>query len=81
MGLFNGSFAQLREILTDMLYCACVILASELSKLWEPIIYRKRDQIILLWICAFVREVLSFWLQTELILHYLGHSKQQFIII
>ena len=31
MGLFNGCFAQLCEIPTDMFYCA--ILASELSKL------------------------------------------------
>jgi len=81
MGLFNGCFAQLCKIPTDMFYCACAILASELSKLWEPIIRWKSDQIIPFWIWAFVQEGLPFWLQTELILHHLGHSKQQLINI
>ena len=76
MGLFNGCFTQLCKIPTDMFYCACAILASELSKLWEPVIYRKSDQIIPLWIWAFVREGLPLWLQIELILHHLGHSEQ-----
>ena len=89
MGLFNGCFAQLCKIPTDMFYCACAILASELSKLWEPIIYRKSDKIIPLsiwtfvWegLWTFVWEGLPFWLQTKLILHHLGHSKQQLISI
>ena len=81
MGLFNGCFAQLCKILTNMFYWARAILASELSKLWEPIICRKSDQIIPLWIWTFVRKCLPFWLQTELILHHLGHSQQQLISI
>ena len=64
-----------------MFYYACAILASELSKLWEPVICRKSDQIIPLWIRTFVREGLPFLLQTELILHHLSHSKQQLISI
>ena len=81
MGLFSGCFAQLCKIPTDMFYCACAILASKLGKLWELVICRKSDQIIPLWIWTFVREGLPFWLQTELILHHLGHSKQQLISI
>ena len=42
----NGCFAQLCKIPTDVFYCACAILASELSKLQEPIICRKSDQVI-----------------------------------
>ena len=64
-----------------MFYCACAILANELSKLWEPIICRKSDQIISFWIWAFIRKGLSFWLQTELTLHHLGHPQQQLICI
>ena len=37
---------QLHKIPTDMFYCAYAILASELSKLWEPVICRKIEQII-----------------------------------
>ena len=59
----------------------CAITASELSKLWEPIICRKSDQIIPLWIWAFVRKGQPFWLQTELIFHHLGHLQQQLISI
>ena len=60
-------------------YYACAILASELGKLWEPIIYRKSDQIIPFWIWAFVRKGQPFWLQTKLILHHLGHLQQQLV--
>ena len=81
MGLFNGCFTQLCKIPTNMFYCACVVLVSELSKLQEPIICRKSDQIIPFRIWAFVREGQPFWLQTELILHHLGHTEQQFISI
>ena len=81
MGLFNGCFTQLCEIPTDMFYCACAILASELSKLWEPLICRKTNQIIPLWIWVFVQKGQPFWLQAELILYHLGHLQQQLIII
>ena len=74
MGLFNGCFAQL-------FYCACAVLASELSKLWELVICWKSDQIIPFWIWVFVREGQPFLLQTELILHHLGHLQQQLISI
>ena len=50
-----------------------VLLASELSKLREPVICRESDQIIPFWIWAFVQEGQPFWLQTELILYHLGH--------
>ena len=66
---------------TDMFYCACAVLTSELGELWEPVICRKSDQIIPLWIWTFVRKGVPFWLQTELILHHLGHSEQQLISI
>ena len=79
MGLFNGCFAQLCKIPTDMFYYACTILTSELGELWEPIICRKSDQIIPFWIWAFVRKGQPFWLQTELILHHLGHLQQQLV--
>ena len=78
MGLFNRYFAQLCKIPTDMFYCACV-LASELSKLWKPVICRKSDQIIPSWIWAFVQEGQPFWFQTELILHHLSHLQQQLV--
>ena len=81
MGLFNGCFAQLCKIPTDMFYCACAILANELGKLWEPVISRKSDQIVPFWIWAFVQKGLPFWLQTKLILLHLGHFKQQLISI
>ena len=54
MSFFNGCFAQLCKILTNMFYCACAVLASELSKLWKPVICRKGDQIIPFWIWVFV---------------------------
>ena len=79
MGLFNGCLAQLCKIPTNMFYCACAVLASELGKLWEPIICGKSDQIIPLWIWAFVRIGQPFWLQTELIFHHLGHLQQQLV--
>ena len=79
ISLFNGCFAQLCKIPTNMFYRPCVVLSSELGKLWEPIICRKSDQIIPLWIWTFVRKGLLFWFQTELILHHLGHSEQQLI--
>ena len=81
MGLFNECFTQLCKIPTDIFYCACAILASELGKLQEPVICRKSDQIIPLWIWTFIRKGLPFWFQTELILHHLGHSEQQLISI
>ena len=62
MVLFNGCFTQLCKIPTDMFYYACAALASELSKIWEPVIYWKSDQIMPFWIWAFVREGQSFWL-------------------
>ena len=54
VSLFNGCFAQLCKIPTDMFYCAYAILASELSKLWKPVICRKSNQIIPFWIWTFV---------------------------
>ena len=62
-----------------MFYRAYTVLASELSKFWEPVIGGKSDQIIPLWIWAFVRKGQPFWLQAELILHHLGHLQQQLV--
>ena len=64
-----------------MFFCACAVLTSELGEFWEPVNYRKSDQIILFWIWAFVRKGHPFWLQTELILYHLGHLQQQLISI
>ena len=65
MGILNWCFAQLCKISTDMFYCACTVLTSELGELWEPVICRKGDQIIPFWIWAFVQKSHSFWLQTK----------------
>ena len=62
-----------------MFYHACTVLASELGEFWEPVIRRKSDQIIPLWIWVFVQKGQPFWLQTELILHHLGYLEQQLI--